>query len=124
MESLFADVVPLDQDDGPNPVVRIAYSTEFTQTMGYFRSVLVSGEFSERTLLLSAEVISHNAANYTAWQYRRRCLDELHKQSTPEQRLEAWRQELCFCDEQCRNNMKNYQVGARVPHTIRLGGGG
>jgi len=55
-------------------------------------------------------VISHNAANYTAWQYRRRCLDELHKQSTPEQRLEAWRQELCFCDEQCRNNMKNYQV--------------
>ena len=50
----FADVSPIEQDDGPTPVVRIAYSHAFSTVMGYFRRVLVDGEYSQRALLLSA----------------------------------------------------------------------
>ena len=63
---LFTDVSPIEQDDGPVPIVKIDYTPAFIQVMGYFRRVLVDGEFSERSLTLSAAVIEHNAANYTA----------------------------------------------------------
>ena len=106
----FPDLTPIEQDDGPVPVVQIAYSQAFTIVMGYFRRVLVNEEYSERALLLSAEVIDHNAANYTAWQYRRRCVAEMHKNDPEEERLAAWREELKYCSEQCMNNAKNYQV--------------
>ena len=106
----FPDLEPLPQDDGPDPVVQIAYSAEFVATMDIFRRVLAIGEFSERTLRLSAEVIELNAANYTAWQYRRKCLDELHAAAEPEARRDAWKRELEFCTEAVRQNMKNYQV--------------
>ena len=106
----FPDLEPLPQDDGPDPVVQIAYSAEFVATMDIFRRVLAIGEFSERTLRLSAEVIELNAANYTAWQYRRKCRDELHAAAEPEARREAWKRELEFCTEAVRQNMKNYQV--------------
>ena len=106
----FPDLEPLPQDDGPDPVVQIAYSAEFVATMDIFRRVLAIGEFSERTLRLSAEVIELNAANYTAWQYRRKCLDELHAAAEPEARREAWKRELEFCTEAVRQNMKNYHA--------------
>lgn len=109
-EPLFSDVTPIEQDDGPVPVVKIDYSPAFTKVMGYFRRVLVDGEHSERSLLLSKSVIEHNAANYTAWQYRRTCLKELHKASSAEQRRKAWEDEKAYCTEQCTNNPKNYQV--------------
>lgn len=107
---IFSDLTPIEQDDGPVPVVRIAYSQAFTIVMGYFRRVLVNEEYSERALHLSAEVIDHNAANYTAWQYRRRCVAEMHKNDPEEERLAAWREELKYCSEQCMHNVKNYQV--------------
>lgn len=78
--------------------------------MGYFRRVLLNEEYSERALLLSAEAINLNAANYTAWQYRRKCLDVLHADKSEEDRKHVWQEEQAFADEQCRNNMKNYQV--------------
>ncbi len=53
-ESAFDGVTPIDQDDGPVPVVKIDYSPEFTKVMGYFRRVLVDGEHSARALSLSA----------------------------------------------------------------------
>jgi hypothetical protein len=121
---LFADVEPIEQDDGPVPVVCIDYTPEFTRVMGYFRRVLVDGEHSARSLLLSAEVIDHNAANYTAWQYRRTCMKEVHKDSSPEARRTAWQQELAYISEQCLNNMKNYQVctpGAPTRHCWQEG---
>ena len=108
--ALFPDLEPLAQDDGPEPVVRIAYPEDFQKTMDYFRRVLVTGEYSARTMELAAEVVNHNAANYTAWQYRRRCLAEMHRDSTPEERAAAWRAELAFCCEMCLSNLKNYQV--------------
>lgn len=57
-----------------------------------------------------AEVIDHNAANYTAWQYRRQCVAHMHRDSTSAEREMAWREELAYSTEQCTNNMKNYQV--------------
>lgn len=112
LAALFTDVEPVAQEDGIGPVVRIAYAPDFEAAMGYFRRVLLDGEFTTRALLLSAEVISHNAANYTAWQYRRRCINELNaaKLSLHKARIVSWRAELTYCTEQCLTNTKNYQV--------------
>ena len=57
-----------------------------------------------------AEVIEFNAANYTAWQFRRHCLREMHKSSEGAMRTAAWQRELDYCTEMCLDNMKNYQV--------------
>lgn len=110
MEALFADLAPIAQEEGPEPIVRIAYPEDFQTTMDYFRAVLVAGEYSARTMTLASEVVKLNAANYTAWQYRRRCIAEMHSDSTPEDRSGAWRAELAFCSEMCLGNPKNYQV--------------
>ena len=87
---VFADLEPLPQDEGDEPIVRIAYPPGFETAMNYFRRVVINGEYSERTLQLSAEVIGHNAANYTAWLFRRRCLAELYGRSAAEGNLAAW----------------------------------
>lgn len=110
LESIFSDVKPVAQDDGPVPVVKIDYSEDFVRVMGYFRAILVKEEYSERTLQLSEEVIELNAANYSAWQYRRLCMKKMHEAASQEDRLAAWRRELMYCSDQCLNNMKNYQV--------------
>ena len=34
-EPLFADATPIEQDDGPVPVVKIDYAPEFERVMGY-----------------------------------------------------------------------------------------
>ena len=52
-EALFADATPIEQDDGPVPVVRIDYAPAFIKVMGYFRRVLVDNEHSERAMVLS-----------------------------------------------------------------------
>ena len=38
------------------------------------------------------------------------CLGKIHEKSSEDQRRAAWSEERNFCDEQCQNNMKNYQV--------------
>jgi protein farnesyltransferase/geranylgeranyltransferase type-1 subunit alpha len=94
-------VAPVPQDDGPDPVVTIAYSDEFRMLMGYFRAVLRTQEFSPRVLLLTSALLQHNAANYTVWQYRRDCLRELAAD------LNA---ELDYVDSFAEENPKNYQI--------------
>lgn len=66
-DPLWEDVVPVPQDDGPDPVCPIAYTADFVETMNYFRAILASDERSARALRLTNDVISKNPANYTAW---------------------------------------------------------
>jgi protein farnesyltransferase/geranylgeranyltransferase type-1 subunit alpha len=117
-DQAWADVVPVPQDDGPDPVCPIAYSAEFIETMNYFRAVLQQDERSERALRLTKHVIDLNPANYTAWwaascsfpppfnlrprYFRRLCLEALGNKSD-------WMAELRFCDEVSVAQQKNYQ---------------
>ena len=95
----WADVVPIPQDDGPNPVVPLNYSEScllvalaflspfisfccwvflVVEAMNYFRAILKKDERSERGLKLSALAIDLNPSNYSAWFFRRQCLAALH----------------------------------------------
>lgn len=89
------------QDDGPNPVVPIAYKEDFVETMDYFRAAYLADERSPRALRLTAEAIDMNAGNYTVWHFRRLILEaldvELHG-------------ELDFIENIARSNPKNYQI--------------
>jgi len=97
----WSDVVPIPQDDGPNPVCPINYTAQFMETMNYFRAILQKDERSERALQLTADVISLNAANYTVWYYRRMLLDSL--------KTDLYK-ELEFVTRIGRENPKNYQI--------------
>uniref|UniRef100_A0A2P2I7J2 Protein farnesyltransferase/geranylgeranyltransferase type-1 subunit alpha n=1 Tax=Hirondellea gigas TaxID=1518452 RepID=A0A2P2I7J2_9CRUS len=97
----WADLKPVKQNDGSQPVVKIAYSEDFIDVYDYFRGVVAAGELSQRALLLTEDAIHMNAANYTVWQYRRRILEHLNSN------LE---EELDFCREMIEANAKNYQV--------------
>jgi len=97
----WEDVVPIPQDDGPNPVVAIAYPPDFVEAMDLFRAVLIANELSERALALTTEVIDLNPANYTAWTFRRRCLYELNCDL---------RKELEYVQQMAGPNPKNYQI--------------
>jgi len=97
----FKDIVPIPQDDGPLPVCPIAYAPQFTDTMNYFRAVLQKDERSERSLQITEEVIDLNAANYTAWHFRRLVLQSLKKNLA---------QELTYVGDLAKENPKNYQI--------------
>ncbi|KAI9996811.1 hypothetical protein PInf_000073 [Phytophthora infestans] len=97
----WADVVKVPQDDGPNPIVSIAYSANFTDIMDCFRGVLKLNEYSERTLALTLDVIDANPANYTVWYFRRRVLEALGSDL---------REELQFTADMAIQHPKNYQI--------------
>ncbi|KAF9132241.1 CAAX geranylgeranyltransferase alpha subunit [Mortierella sp. GBA39] len=75
----WADVVPIPQDDGPNPLVPIAYTQEYSTTMGYFRAMCRAQEKSERALDLTKIVIELIPSHFTVWYYRQQLLKELNK---------------------------------------------
>lgn len=99
--STWSDVTPLPQDDGPAPVCSIAYKPAFSTAMSYFRALLAVEEVSERALSLTRHVIGLNAANYTAWYYRRVCLFSLNKDLN---------EELDYIDTVTVKGSKNYQL--------------
>lgn len=97
----WSDVTPVPQDDGPNPVVPIAYKDNFTETMDYFRAVYFADERSLRSLHVTAEAIHMNAGNYTVWHFRRLILEALNADL---------HEELNFIKKVANGNPKNYQI--------------
>ncbi|KAF9178612.1 CAAX geranylgeranyltransferase alpha subunit [Haplosporangium sp. Z 767] len=80
----WSDVVPIPQDDGPNPLVPIAYTKEYSTTMDYFRAITRAQEQSERALELTKIVIGLSPSHYTVWHYRQNLLKALNKDLTKE----------------------------------------
>eukprot|EP00928_Gymnodinium_smaydae_P054601 TRINITY_DN38348_c0_g1_i1.p1 TRINITY_DN38348_c0_g1~~TRINITY_DN38348_c0_g1_i1.p1 ORF type:complete len:334 (-),score=54.37 TRINITY_DN38348_c0_g1_i1:30-1031(-) len=97
----WADITPIPQNDGPKPLCPIRYPPGFEEAHDYFRAIQAKGEYSQRALKLTGDVIEHNSANYTAWYYRRRCLEELGTDLN---------EEVEFTDKWSRDCPKNYQV--------------
>merc|ERR1712178_115904 len=98
---LFNDITPIPQDDGPHPVVQIAYSENFRDCYDYFRAIYEKHELSERAMELTDACIKFNPANYTVWEYRRQIVKEL-KLSVDE--------ELEFTKLKMGGNPKNCQM--------------
>eukprot|EP01061_Rhynchopus_euleeides_P022868 TRINITY_DN37344_c0_g1_i1.p1 TRINITY_DN37344_c0_g1~~TRINITY_DN37344_c0_g1_i1.p1 ORF type:complete len:328 (+),score=86.41 TRINITY_DN37344_c0_g1_i1:168-1151(+) len=67
----WSDVTPVSQPDAPDPVVAIQYREVFADCHAYLRAVMQAGEKSARVIELTKTCIDNNAANYTAWKYRR-----------------------------------------------------
>jgi len=97
----WKDIKPLQVDEGPQPICSIAYTPQFSETMDYFRAILHADERSERALAITKEVIELNAANYTAWYFRRLVLEALKKD---------WKNEIAFLSRIGAKNPKNYQI--------------
>lgn len=97
----FADITPITQDDGPRPVVQIAYSDAFKDAYDYFRAIYAKKELSQRALTLTAACIKHNPANYTVWEYRRQIVKHLNVDIVAE---------LEYTRARMGTNPKNYQM--------------
>jgi len=97
----WKDVTPVPQDDGPVPVVSIAYSNRFKDVMGYFRHVLLTDEVSARAWDVTDDAIECNPANYTAWAFRRKLVTGLNRD------LQA---EMEHTHQMAIENPKNYQI--------------
>ncbi|OVA04595.1 Protein prenyltransferase [Macleaya cordata] len=97
----WSDVKPIPQDDGPNPVVPIAYKDDFREAMDYFRAVYLADERTPRSFDLTSEVIQFNAGNYTVWHFRRLILESLDTDL---------HDELDFIELIAKSNSKNYQI--------------
>jgi protein farnesyltransferase/geranylgeranyltransferase type-1 subunit alpha len=95
------EIIPIPQDDGPNPVVPIAYPPEYTRLMNLFRGLVKTKELSQRGLDLMKDIIEYNPAHYTIWAYRLQTI--LHLQSDFAEELE-WIEELLY------ENPKSYQI--------------
>jgi protein farnesyltransferase/geranylgeranyltransferase type-1 subunit alpha len=92
---------PVPQQEGPQPVCAILYTPQFVQTMDSLRALLRADERSARALQVTQQAIALNPANYTAWHFRRLCLEHTHADLGDE---------LQFVAQCALDNPKNYQL--------------
>lgn len=98
----------LGANSPPPTVVNIGYTEAFTDTMNYFRAVVLSNERSLRAFYLTKRVITLNAANYTAWHLRREIL--FHALGSEDGQSELLDDELAFSKQFAEDFPKNYQI--------------
>eukprot|EP00040_Diaphanoeca_grandis_P005075 m.31264 g.31264 ORF g.31264 m.31264 type:complete len:311 (-) comp16429_c0_seq1:293-1225(-) len=111
----WQDVVPIPQDDGPNPACPIAYSMDYRDVMDYFRAINKKQEMSVRAFQLTTDAIELNPANYTVWHYRRKILKNIEIDL---------KQELEYIGDMIDDNPKNYQVWYHRRAIVELIGDG
>ncbi|CCM03299.1 uncharacterized protein FIBRA_05427 [Fibroporia radiculosa] len=97
----WADVTPLQQYQGVDPLAPINYSTEYQDATDYFRGIVKTGEISLRVLQLTEHIIRMNPGHYSAWQYRYRILLALQL---------PLEEELRLMDQYAIDFLKTYQV--------------
>ncbi|WFD06711.1 galactose-6-sulfurylase [Malassezia vespertilionis] len=106
---VWADLIPVSQDDGPQPLCPILYDPLYAQAMGLFRALKSASndgvEVSERALALTEHLIDLNPANYSIWQYRASILMQMAAEDPG-----VLRKELAFLNDFAVGNMKNYQI--------------
>ncbi|KAI9772397.1 MAG: CAAX geranylgeranyltransferase alpha subunit [Geoglossum umbratile] len=98
---LWADIVPIPQNDGPHPLASIAYTSEYSEAMGYLRAMMAAGEHSKRVLSLTMDVIAMNPAHYTVWLYRAKTVFEIGFDL---------KSEMAFLNHIALLHQKNYQI--------------
>ncbi|KAK6530026.1 CAAX geranylgeranyltransferase alpha subunit [Orbilia ellipsospora] len=110
----WADVTPLPQDDGENPLAQIAYAPEYTLAMSYLRAIMAANEHSSRVIHLTSDIIRMNAAHYTVWGYRFKTLMFLDRSNSFEDKSTgwswSWREELEWVGSIAKRYEKNYQI--------------
>ena len=72
--SAWADIQPIEQDDGANALATISYSDGYCECMSYLRGCMAANDLSPRVLELTEDVINMNPAHYTVWLYRAKVL--------------------------------------------------
>ncbi|KAF9485669.1 protein prenylyltransferase [Pholiota conissans] len=105
----WADVQPLEQYEGANPIASIFYTAEYKDATNYFRAIVKSGEKSPRVLELTENIIRQNPAHYSAWQYRYETLLALLPEKFDET-PPLLTSELRLMDELAVQFLKTYQV--------------
>lgn len=110
-DPIWNDIIPEPQEESEDAVVQIMYSEEckklfgclsvVTMVMDYFRAILRKDERSQRALDLTSDVVRLNSANYTAWYFRRLCLEALGSDL---------KEELRFVSAMALESPKNYQL--------------
>lgn len=120
---IWDDVVPVAQDDGPQPLCPILYDpdcmcvaifptyTSDAKAISLYRALMSkdkgSMEVSDRALALTELLVHMNPANYTVWQSRAQVLIRMASRGDAYGCLQK---ELEFLDRFALINMKNYQV--------------
>ena len=99
----WADVIPVDLAASDEDLAVINLSPSFIECHSYFYALYQAAETSARCVDLTAEVIRHNSANYTAWYWRRKCLEAMDHTDWASS-------EIAFANEWAIQSPKNYQV--------------
>src|SRR6478736_370832 len=101
LQSVFHDLKPIEQNDGPNALCPISYDTYYKDCMDYFRAICAVKEYSKRALDLTTEILMINASHYSVWKYR---LDTINNINS------SLEDEWIFLNDLAHQNPKSYQI--------------